>query len=271
MLFIDTFLFNGDWITKLRLKYLSPFVDFFYVVEGRYTFSGKRKEALFKDIYAEWFEEYKDKVRFIVNENSPMKNPWHEETWLRNLATGHIMADFAGKEYMVAYCDADEVYDIGRLPSKETLAELGKTRVIFPSMNLYYYRFTHRIADNLWLMPFFLHSSQLTLDLNVNEIRVRKRRDGEPVNVMVLPESGWHFSYFAGIAEIRRKIQSFAHTDLNTERNVSDENIARALREGVDLFRREIKIEVIPMTDGSHNYPAWFEDFEKELETLQRA
>ena len=34
-MFIDTFLFNGDWITKLRLEYLYDFVDFFYIVENK--------------------------------------------------------------------------------------------------------------------------------------------------------------------------------------------------------------------------------------------
>jgi beta-1,4-mannosyl-glycoprotein beta-1,4-N-acetylglucosaminyltransferase len=271
MLFIDTFLFNGDWITQLRLKYLSPFVDFFYIVESRYTFSGVKKDVLYKDIYADWFRDYKDKVRFIVSESSPFPNSWHEERRIRGLATEHISRDFEGQDYMVAFCDADEVYDISRLPSKEELRAIGKEKVIFPEMNLYYYRFTHRIPGYSWVMPFFIHSSQFHFDLDVDEMRVNKKRDGAPAAVHVIHGAGWHFSYFSGLEEIRRKIQSFAHTDLNTEENTSDQNISKALREGVDLFRRNLKIDVIPVEDASHNYPSWFAETQAELETLQTA
>lgn len=271
MLFIDTFLFNGDWITPLRLKFLNDFVDFFYIVESRYTFSGVRKDTLYIHTYAEWFAPYKEKVRFVVNETRPLTNAWHEERKMRNLVTETIMEDFKSQEYMVAFCDADEIYNPEHLPSKEELSVLGKTKTIFPEMSLYYYRFTHRIAGYSWVMPFFLHSSLLHFDLNVDEIRIQKKRDGEPVDAYVIPGAGWHFSYFSGLEEIRRKIQSFAHTDLNIPQNVSTENIEKALKEGTDLFRRDLKIEVLPVADESHKYPSWFSEFEKELEQLQTA
>ncbi len=271
MLFIDTFLFNGDWITQLRLKYLAPYVDYFYVVESWYTFTGVKKTTLFKDIYAEWFADYKEKVRFVISESKPLPNAWHEEKRMRGFVTEFLTRDFEGQDYMVAFCDADEVYDISQLPSKEELRAIGQEKVIFPEMSLYYYRFTHRIPGYSWVMPFFLHSSQIHFDLDVDELRVYKKRDDEPVAVHVIHGAGWHFSYFSGLEEVRRKIQSFAHTDLNTAANTSYENIARALREGIDLFRRDLKIEVVDVADASHKYPAWFADFQRELETLQRA
>lgn len=271
MRFVDTFLFNGDWITPLRLKYLDSFVDFFYIVESRYSFSGVRKESLFKDIYAEWFSPYAEKIRFVVSESKPLPNAWHEETRMRNLVTEFIMEDMKNEEYMVAFCDADEIYDIERIPSKEELSKRGKYSVFFPQMSLYYYRFTHRIPEYSWVMPFFMHSSQLHPDLDVNEIRVNKMRDGFPVSVVILPKAGWHFSYFSGLEEVRRKIQSFAHTDLNTAENTSDENIAKALKEGKDLFGRKLKIDVVPMEDGSHHYPVWFQEYQIALEQIQTA
>jgi beta-1,4-mannosyl-glycoprotein beta-1,4-N-acetylglucosaminyltransferase len=271
MLFIDTFLFNGDWITQLRLKYLSPYVDYFYIVESRYTFTGKRKETLYRDIYAEWFAAYKEKVRFIIYENEPMPNAWQEEQRQRNMVTEYIMKDFVDQEYIVAFCDADEIYNMSALPSKEELMVLAKTKVIYPEMSLYYYRFTHRIPGYSWVMPFFLHSSQLHPDLNVDELRVRKQRDSVPVDAHVIHGAGWHFSYFSSLEDIRRKIQSFAHTELNTGENTSTENIQLALSKGVDIFRRNLKIEVIPLLDPSHKYPSCFQEFAEQLLILQRA
>ena len=38
VLFIDSFLFNGEDFVKLRLEYLYNYVDYFYIVESIYTF-----------------------------------------------------------------------------------------------------------------------------------------------------------------------------------------------------------------------------------------
>jgi len=44
---IDSFMYNGEKVVELRLEYLYPYVDKFYIYEGRYTHQGKRKEELF--------------------------------------------------------------------------------------------------------------------------------------------------------------------------------------------------------------------------------
>jgi hypothetical protein len=65
VLFIDSFLFNGEEIVKLRLDYLYNYVDYFYIVESMYTFTGNKKEEFYLDKYSEWFEPYKNKIKFI--------------------------------------------------------------------------------------------------------------------------------------------------------------------------------------------------------------
>ena len=60
---IDTFPYNGELVTELRLKYLYGAVDEIMVVESRMTFSGKRKEFLYTDRDRKVFDPYVDKVR----------------------------------------------------------------------------------------------------------------------------------------------------------------------------------------------------------------
>ena len=59
---IDTFPYNGELVTELRLKYLYGVVDEIMVVESKMTFSGKRKEFLYTDRDRRVFDPYKDKV-----------------------------------------------------------------------------------------------------------------------------------------------------------------------------------------------------------------
>ena len=65
VLFIDSFLFNGEPIVKLRLEYLYNYVDYFYIVESIYTFSGIKKQRYYCDKYIDWFEPYLDKIVFV--------------------------------------------------------------------------------------------------------------------------------------------------------------------------------------------------------------
>lgn len=266
-MFIDTFLFNGDWITKLRLEYLYDFVDYFYVVESRYTFSGTRKETLFVETYAHWFEPYKSKVRIIVNEKSPLPNPWAEEQVQRDLVTHIVLADAAGKEFSMAVCDCDEIYDVSKLPNKEEMLA-NKTEVIYPQMETYYYRFTHHLdLEHPWTMPFIIHSDLLRSEPSLNRIRVNKQINDVPV-IARMVRSGWHFSFFLSVEDIQRKIRSFAHTEFNVPHITDRAAIEQRIVKGHDVFSRiNLNITIEPMTD---QFPALFKKYNEELIELQR-
>lgn len=270
-MFIDTFMFNGDWITKLRLEYLYDYVDYFYVVESRYTYSGKRKDQLYVDIHNDWFLPYSQKVKIIVNERPAVPNAWDEEAYQRNLIIEYILRDFSDKEFILAVCDCDEVYDISCLPPKEELRDVLKTRVLFPQMNFYYYNFTHIIDGDLWTNPFIIHSDMLKVYPSLTEIRVDKRMGGNLLPTIRIP-SGWHFSYFSSLSDMRRKIQSFSHTDLDREENTNLEVIAKRLREGKDIFGREnLKLRDVEFWSFDNSFPLLFYKYQKEILELQSA
>jgi len=265
-MFIDTFLFNGDWITKLRLEYLYDFVDYFYIVESRYTFSGMKKETLFVETYSDWFEPYKKKIRIIVNEKSPLPNSWDEERSQRDLITHVILADMEDQSFNLAVCDCDEIYDLSKLPSKEEMIA-NKIEVIYPQMDLYYYRFTHHVHVEPWTMPFIIHSDLLKSEPSLNKIRVNKQIH----DVAVIPrmiKSGWHFSFFLSVEDIQRKIRSFAHTEFNVPHITDKGEIERRIAGGLDVFSRiNLNITIEPLTN---QFPDLFKKYHLELIDLQR-
>jgi beta-1,4-mannosyl-glycoprotein beta-1,4-N-acetylglucosaminyltransferase len=263
MVFIDTFLFNGDWIVKLRLKYLSDYVDYFYVVESWYTHSGQKKEFLYTEKYKDWFEPYASKVRFhILTEPFSTTSAWIEENSQRNAILPRIIADFPKGNYHLAVCDADEIYRTDVIGPKN---ELMQGTVLFPQMSLYYYNFTHLVQHEPWTMPFIIHSSQILPTTDLNQIRINKKSRGQEFFVKAIPNAGWHFSFFMSIEDMQRKIVSFCHTDLNTSRNSSLQNIRESLLEGRDVFGRNIQIKMIPLHMPIHSYPLWFAEFHREL------
>lgn len=267
-MFLDTFMFNGDWIVKLRLEYLFPYVDWFYIVESRYTFSGKRKETLFVETCAEWFEPYKSKIRIIVNEQMAHPNAWITEAYQRNFVLPHILNDMETREFTLAVCDCDEIYDLTTLPSKEDMLK-NKTQISYLRMDLFYYRFSHQLQTERWCMAFLIHSAHLQDQPDLEKIRVNKQLKSEPVKATTI-ESGWHFSFFSRIEDIQRKIQSFSHTELNLPHITDLSEIRRRIREGLDVFGRiNLNIKILDDEAIASRFPPLFLKYQTELLELQ--
>ena len=262
-MFLDTFLFNGDWIVKARLEYLYNYVDYFYIVESRYTHSGIRKDKLFIETCRDWFVPYLNKIRFVVNERPAAKQSWDEENYQRNLVLLTILQHMNGAEFTLAVCDADEIYDINTMPPKNTPIPT----IIYMQMEMYYYRFTHKMVTDPWTGPFLIHSSHLEKTTDFSRIRVYGDSNGKPV-VSSKIQSGWHFSFFMSINDIQRKLSSYAHTDINTAAINNKENIIKSIQNGVDIIgRTNLKFNVSDFS--SEKFPPVFQKYHEELLSLQ--
>lgn len=267
VLFIDSFLFNGEEIVKLRLEYLYDYVDYFYIVESIYTFSGNKKNEFYIDKYSDWFTSYKDKVRFVkINErlnnlsdtifSDKNKKSFYEEKLQRNYIRTILLKDFHDKDFLLALCDVDEIYDYLNIESKEKLFELTQTKELLLRMKMYYYNFNYFLNDN-WEMAFIISSTLLKEKEDLDYIRVYKLGDST-----IRHESGWHFTYFMNAEEIKRKLESFSHTDLNVYPFNNTDYLEFVLSKGVDYQQRnDFKIKNIPFEDKFHNYPELFRKY----------
>ena len=105
---VDCFTFYNELdILKKRLKYLSPVVDKFVLVESTKTFRGNSKE-LFYEQNKKDFDEWKDKIIHVIVEDNPDdKNPWVRESYQRNCITRGLTE--ISVEDLVMISDVDEV------------------------------------------------------------------------------------------------------------------------------------------------------------------
>ena len=263
MFFIDTFMFNGEWIAKLRLEYLYEYVDYFYIVESLYTHSGIKKDELFTEKYKAWFQPYISKVKFVIIDKRPFGNAWHEENFQRNIVSQYILNDMNDNEFILSICDCDEIYDISSLPSKEELARLLKSgTIIYFTMDLYMFSFIYR-KNIQWSCAFMIHSSLIDDDTNFSKIRTDRI-----INNIMEIRSCWHFSYFFNTEGIARKLRSFAHTDLNTAEINNKDNIQKAISQGGDLFNGT-KLMIEPTAFELQKFPPLFKKYYEELLCIQ--
>jgi len=65
---VDNTFYDGEPVLLFRLATLYEKVDRFYIVESKYTMDGKLKTSLHKDMNAELFEPYKDKIQWIEHD-----------------------------------------------------------------------------------------------------------------------------------------------------------------------------------------------------------
>ncbi len=98
-------MFNGEIVMKLRLEYLSPYVDKFFICEKRYTHQGKRKDTLFVDMNKDWFAPYSDKVVILIDETTPEDGAWANENSHRNYAMPYLFTEEG--PWICSVCDVD--------------------------------------------------------------------------------------------------------------------------------------------------------------------
>jgi beta-1,4-mannosyl-glycoprotein beta-1,4-N-acetylglucosaminyltransferase len=229
----DNFLFNGEYIVQMRLTYMYKYVDKFFICEKRYTYQGKRKETLFIESRKDWFIPFLDKIIFLVDESEPNPVTWENEYVHRSYSKKYIQeyGEKDGDSYLLIVADADEVPNMEQLNRvKEELYEECKSGYIVLNQLEYYYNlhwFTHPSAA-----AFLLSDKLMKTDIDFKMCR------GKQGDVSCEFDCGWHFAYFMIREEIRRKIESFSHTECNKEEFKTDEAIDSCLQKGKDLYNR---------------------------------
>ena len=93
----------------------------------------------------------------------------------------------------------------------------------------------------------------------VNDIGLKQICSLEPFRTggqcpYVIPQAGWHCSYFMSINEMVRKLEHFPHMEYNQQQYKTNEWIHKCIDEGLDLFNRGDSENLIPY-HGEEGYP----------------
>lgn len=280
---IDTFPFNGDWIIKMRLEFLSPYVDEFIITESRYTFSGVKKEFLFKDKWASILKPYQSKIQWIVVEEFPKvpeewhndfkhhawfkeenKQAWYNEHYQRDVVFDYIKTKYQDEEYIVNVGDVDEIpnYDIFHPDARKTmydkLSELKQP--LYLEMLFFYYNFYWKKPYN-WYRGYVINKETLKKNPSFNHWRLNY------MPKFVLRTAGWHFSYFMELKDIQRKIQSFSHQEYNDDQWTSIDHIKECIAQGKDIFNRQNNEHLIH--NENMDFPETIASYRGDIDYIQ--
>lgn len=237
---IDSFIFNDELdILELRLQLLYDKVDKFILVEADKTHTGVDKPLYFQENIDrfKWAEEKIHHYIFSPNtEGLDLSSKpttydtshgcWKLENQQRN-AIADVALQFPGN-YVLIISDVDEI------PSWEAIQFIRNEPVKLPvacKQDLFYYNLSN-LCNQDWRGSIF---TTIEHALKVSPQILRDQRNILPA----IMNGGWHLSWFG---DIKKKLSSQAHQELNTPEFNNEEHIKKCLAQRKDLFNRDIKL-----------------------------
>ena len=236
MKLFDCFMYNNeDLLLDLRLNVLDKFVDQFVIIESQFDHQGNKKELNFK---FENFLKFKNKIKYIILSNFPKKlNSWQRENYNRNFIINGL-EDATPDDYIM-------ISDLDEIPKIEDRNIFKKKKYTVFTQKMFYYRFNlHNITEPNWLgtracKKKDLKSPQWIRNQKIKQYPIwRIKKYIQKLRWNIIEEGGWHFSFVMNNADIKRKIESFAHSEFNKPEFVNIFNIERNINLRKDLFGR---------------------------------
>lgn len=257
---LDVFTFNGEFdLLELRFNILKPYVDEFIIVEADTTFSGIKKELYFP-LQAGRYKDFP--IRYCVIEQDKLDQDkelnaladvspscpdgmhwWHRE--FRQKESIRRFLTHLDDEDIVYISDCDEIWK-----PKEIGEGIYKLRQL-----MYTYYLNNRTSES-WAGTFVTKYKNIK-NGNLNYMRQLPPKGYEQMMGIqdreFLDDGGWHFTSMGGVGELKRKIESYGHQELNIPQ-VKD-NLENAIKTNTDFIGRDFKF----WTDESE-WPEYLKD-----------
>ena len=232
---IDSFMFGDELsVLELRLGQLDSVVDWFVFNEINQTHSGKPKPLYYQE-NKQRFAKWNHKIICTTPHFGSMGS-WALETAQRRAVEASILQLNPQPNDVLIASDCDEI------PNPEIIksytAEMGLRNL---KQLTFWYNFSNLFNyGSRWSCRARLGTIQNMRDAGgLGPFHGGPKDDMDP-NFPCIENAGWHCSYFSDSLErIRRKVNSFAHTDLQHIVNgYSDKQLFDIVVQGRDLYLR---------------------------------
>lgn len=235
----DCFIFfNEIELLELRIEILGPYVDHFVLVEAPWTHSGKPKELFFERHKSNFLNQ--KIIHIICPKVEEYKTPWELENLQRDyIREGLINAD---SEDIVMISDLDEIPNPEAI--NEAIEKLNTQYISFEQKCFYYY--VNCLKYSNWRGTVM---SKFCNMVSPNDMRDNRNK------INFVENGGWHYSWIGGAERINLKIESFAHTEYNKDDIKNENHINQALKNNLDIFKRQDNHQVIELELNESNSP----------------
>ena len=221
--------FDEEIVLDVRLNTLNQFVDYFVIVESKYTHRGDIRNLKFNH---KKFEKFKEKIIYLIYENEPKEieiinneddngeksrkyilNAAYRENGQRNfIKEGLINAD---DNDMILVSDLDEIPNLINVDFSQI-----NEKIIMFKQDMFYYKFNLYLPNLSWTGSKACKKKYLISPQWLRNIKDRKysffRLDtffskNKYKDIKFINDGGWHFTNIKNAKEIEYKLKSYLH------------------------------------------------------------
>ena len=230
MKIFDCFMyFDEEIVLDVRLNTLNQFVDYFVIVESKFTHRGDPRNLLFNH---KKFEKFKDKIIYLVydrrpeeieiinsNDNNGEKsrkyilNAAYRENGQRNFIKEGIKN--ASENDIILVSDLDEIPNLLNVDFNKI-----NEKIVMFKQDMFYYKFNLYLPNLIWAGTKACQKKYLISPQWLRNIKDRKyssfRLDtifskNKYKSIKFIVNGGWHFTNIKNAKEIEHKLKSYLH------------------------------------------------------------
>jgi beta-1,4-mannosyl-glycoprotein beta-1,4-N-acetylglucosaminyltransferase len=261
--------FDEEVVVNVRLHTLNEFVDYFVIVESRFTHKGDPRELKFDH---KKFQKFRDKIIYIIDEevypqtheiktedsknDKSIKlifNAAYRENGQRNLIAKGLKE--ANDEDLILISDVDEIPKLSGLNFKSI-----KEKIILFKQDMFYYKFNLLLPDLIWTGTKACKKKNLISPQWLRNIKDRKysffRIDTffsktKFTSIKIINDGGWHFSNIKTPKEIEFKLRSYLHHREFDENPLSVDQIDNIIKKKQAIYDLKVDKTVNKIGNGS--------------------
>ena len=270
MKIFDCFMyFDEEVVVDVRLNTLNEFVDYFVIVESRFTHKGDLRELKFNH---KKFEKFKDKIIYVIDDQiysqteeiKPLDNEGeksrkyifnaaYRENGQRNLISKGLSG--ADNEDLILISDVDEIPKLNNV----NLKMINKKIILF-KQDMFYYKFNLHLPNLIWTGTKACKKKHLINPQWLRNIKDRKysffRFDTffsktKYTDIKIINDGGWHFSNIKTAKEIEFKLKSYLHHREFDENPLSVNEIKKIIQDKQAIYDLTVDKTTNKIGDGN--------------------
>ncbi len=276
MKIFDCFMyFDEEIVLDIRLNMLNPVVDYFVIVESKFTHKGDKRNLKF-DINK--FTEFKDKIIYLIFDEEPrdieslldkdvedektrklILNAARRENSQRNFIMKGL--ENANNNDLILISDVDEIPNLEKINFKNI-----KNQIILFKQDMFYYKLNLKLPDLIWSGTKACKKKYLKSPQWLRNIKDKKYpfyrfdtffSEKKYINIEFVNNGGWHFSNIKTPSEIEHKLKSYLHHrefDINP---ISIKDIENIIKNKQAIYDLKVDKNVNKIGNGSklEDYP----------------